>query len=142
MADNTVLNPGAGGDVIATDDIGGVKHELVKVEYGVDGTATQVSETNPLPVKEYSGSSAVTSVADSASSVTILAANTSRRGATIYNDSTEILYLKLGATATTTDFTVKMVSDAYYEVPFGYVGIIDGIWAANAGGSARVTELT
>jgi hypothetical protein len=50
MADNTVLNLGAGGDTIATDDIGGVKHELVKIEFGDDGFATQVSATNPLPV--------------------------------------------------------------------------------------------
>jgi hypothetical protein len=50
MADNTVLNLGAGGDVIATDDIGGIKHELVKVEFGVDGVATQVSAGDPLPV--------------------------------------------------------------------------------------------
>src|SRR5450631_2970345 len=52
--DNTVLNIGAGGDIIATDDIGGVKHELVKVEFGSNGTATQVDATNPLPVTDAS----------------------------------------------------------------------------------------
>lgn len=50
--DNTTLNPGAGGDVIATDDIGGVKHELVKVEYGAADSATMVDETHGLPVRE------------------------------------------------------------------------------------------
>lgn len=35
MADNTVLNAGAGGDTIATDDIVGVKYQRVKL---VDGT--------------------------------------------------------------------------------------------------------
>lgn len=50
MADNTTLNAGTGGDVIATDDIGGVKHQQVKVEWGVDGTATPVSAANPMPV--------------------------------------------------------------------------------------------
>lgn len=50
MADNTVLNQGAGGDIIATDDIGGVKHQRVKVQYGDNGSATDVSEANPLPV--------------------------------------------------------------------------------------------
>jgi hypothetical protein len=34
-----------------------------------------------------------------------------------------------------------MVADAYYEVPFGYTGRIDGIWAS-ANGNARVTEMT
>jgi hypothetical protein len=49
MADNTTLNTGSGGDVIATDDIGGVKHQRVKVEYGADGSATDVSNSTPLP---------------------------------------------------------------------------------------------
>lgn len=34
MADNTELNLGSGGDVIATDDIGGVKYQIVKMTYG------------------------------------------------------------------------------------------------------------
>jgi hypothetical protein len=50
MADNTTLNAGTGGDVVATDDIGGVKHQRVKVEFGADGSASDVSPTNPLPV--------------------------------------------------------------------------------------------
>lgn len=50
MADNTRLNPGVGGDLIASDDIGGTKHQRVKIQYGDDGSATDVSATNPLPV--------------------------------------------------------------------------------------------
>lgn len=52
MADNTTLNPGAAGDTIATDDISGVKHQMVKVEFGVLDTATLVSTANPLPVDQ------------------------------------------------------------------------------------------
>lgn len=84
---------------------------------------------------------ALTNVSASATSVTVLASNAARRGATIYNDSTEILYLKFGATASATSFTIKMQPDTYYEVPFVYTGVIDGIWNS-ASGSARVTELT
>lgn len=158
MADNTVLNLGAGGDTIATDDIGGVKHELVKVEYGADGVATMVDAANPFPVTDAaaavslasidlktggaSSGSAVTSVADSATNVTLLASNAARLGATVYNDSTEILYLKLGATASLTSFTSRLIPNAYYEIPFRYKGIIDGIWANNSTGNARITELT
>lgn len=50
MADNTRLNPGASGDLIATDDVGGVKFQRVKVNYGDDGAATDVSLASPLPV--------------------------------------------------------------------------------------------
>lgn len=85
--------------------------------------------------------SASTSVAASASNVTLLAANASRRGATIYNDSTVALHLKLGATASTSSFTIKLAADGYYEVPAFYAGIIDGIWAS-ATGNARVTEIS
>jgi hypothetical protein len=52
MADNTILNVGSGGDVIATDDINGVKHQLVKVQYGGENEAVQVSDANPLPTTD------------------------------------------------------------------------------------------
>lgn len=52
MADNVVLNAGAGGDTVAADDIGGVKHQLVKLEYGAPDSATPVSPANPLPVAQ------------------------------------------------------------------------------------------
>lgn len=99
--------------------------------------------TTPWLVKEgRSATATTTSVADTAVSTTLLASNANRLGATIYNDSTVALYLKLGATASLTSFTVKMAADGYYEVPFGYTGIIDGIWASDASGSARIVELT
>lgn len=50
MADDIVLDPGAGGATLATDEIGGIHHQRVKAEYGLDGVATDVSHTNPFPV--------------------------------------------------------------------------------------------
>lgn len=84
-----------------------------------------------------------TSVPSNAASVTILAANSKRRGASIQNTSTAILYLLLGGgTATaTTAHSVQMASNTYYEIPFGFTGAITGIWAA-ANGQANVTEFT
>ena len=41
MADNTTLNVGASGDVIATDDVGGVKYQRNKRALGRDGTASE-----------------------------------------------------------------------------------------------------
>lgn len=84
----------------------------------------------------------VTSVADTATSTTLLNLNTSRLGASFFNDSTEILYLKCGSTASATSFTCKVGVGQYYELPFKYSGIVDGIWANNAAGSVRVTEYT
>lgn len=54
MADNTILNPGSGGDVIAADEvtIGGtpVKVQRVKIGYGGDGNWFETSSIDPLPV--------------------------------------------------------------------------------------------
>ena len=216
MPDNTILNTGAGGDTIASDDIGGVKFQRVKIVEGADGINDgDVSASNPLPV-EIIGTPTVTAnagtgtlavsgpltdaqlratavpisgtvtasgpltdtqlratavpisgtvtanagtgtlatnvaaataatlanVASSASNGTLLASNTSRRGAMVHNDSTQVLYLKYGATASTTSYTVKVPADGYFEFPAPtYTGIVDGIWAA-ANGNARLTEIT
>lgn len=50
MADNTELDPGSGGDIIATDDISGVKYQRVKVTWGTDGVAGDVTSAYALPV--------------------------------------------------------------------------------------------
>jgi hypothetical protein len=105
--------------------------------------AVQVTSAPTTTTKEVrSATPTQSSVGDSATNVTVLASNANRLGATIFNDSTAILRLKLGATASATSFTIAMAAQSYYEVPFGYTGIIDGIWASDAGGNARVTELT
>lgn len=49
MAENVNITPGTG-DVVAADDIAGVKHQRVKISQGVDGSATDVSSTDPLNV--------------------------------------------------------------------------------------------
>lgn len=89
----------------------------------------------------------ITSVNDAASSTTILAANTSRKGATVYNDSTVVLYLALSdTTASATVHTVQIAAGGYYELPATeggvYTGKIVGIWASDASGAARITEFT
>jgi len=61
MANNTILNARqSAGDTIATDEIidgagQSVKHQRVKVQYGDEGSATDVSKANPLPIKAGSG---------------------------------------------------------------------------------------
>lgn len=125
-------------------------HVIIDGMLGVN--RAQVTSANALkvdgsaviqPVKTVRSSSAVqTSVASSGSSVTILASNGSRLGATVYNDSTQILYLLLGTgPASTSVYTLQIGAGGYYEVPFNFTGQLTGIWAS-ANGNARVTELT
>ena len=71
----------------------------------------------------------------------ILAANANRLGATLYNESGAICFVKLGTTATLTSYSVQMAIGGYYEVPFGYTGGIDGITTAITA-ILRITELT
>lgn len=49
MADNIGYTPGSGA-TIAADEIAGVLHQRIKIGIGGDGTATDVSEANPMPV--------------------------------------------------------------------------------------------
>ena len=108
----------------------------------ISGTVTAIPQT--------SGTGTVTRQAVSVTNVTLKAANANRRGLTIYNNApggTANLFVKLGATAVITagseSYTVKIAPAGYYEVPFGYTGIVDGIWdAADANGEALITELT
>lgn len=228
MADNVILNENSTvGATIATDEISGVQHQFVKIEFGVDGVATPVSATDPLPVlasidttglaleskqqidaltdtqlratpvpvsgtffqatqpvsgtvsvdalpaglavaanqqtdaltnaelratpvpisgtvtatssKPSTGGQSSPSVTNS--STVILASNANRLGATIYNEGAAVCYMKLGATASLTSYSLQIASGGYYEVPFGYTGAIDGITSSGTA-QLRVSELT
>lgn len=49
MADNLGYTPGSGATV-ATDDVGGVHYQKMKLAFGANDSATDVSATNPFPV--------------------------------------------------------------------------------------------
>lgn len=54
MADNVPITPGSGMQ-IAADEVGGVFYQRVKVAIGEDGTANDVSSSNPLPTQVIQG---------------------------------------------------------------------------------------
>ena len=86
-----------------------------------------------------------TSVAAAVADTVLAAANLNRGIVTVHNDSSSVLYLKLGTGASPTSFTVRMAPQGYYELPLGsgdrvYTGSINGYWSS-ASGSARVTEV-
>ncbi len=111
---------------------------------GADGRAQYpwLDQKGRQIVAFQAGANANTSVAGNAGSVTLLAANTARKGATLFNDSTVTCYVLFASSgASTTAYNVQMPANSYYEVPFGYSGAIVGIWAS-ATGSMRVNEVT
>lgn len=83
---------------------------------------------------------AVTSVATATS---LLAANSVRKGVTISNDSTAILYVGFGTDVSSSKYWVAIAAKGTVALtatlPLGYLGPIYGVWAS-ANGSAMVTE--
>ena len=95
-----------------------------------------------VAIKNYS-TSAVTSVVSAAVSTSILASNANRRIAIMVNDTDKSVYVKLGATASTTSFSYKLSPGQILELPIPiYTGAIDAIWETSPTGSMRVTEIT
>lgn len=91
-----------------------------------------------------SATSALSNVSGSASSVTVLASNANRLGFVLYNDSTSAVNVKLGAVASATSFTKRMLPNEQWDtndLGVNYNGKIDAIWDS-ATGTMRVTELT
>lgn len=129
---------------------------LVAVKTGANAatlTTGQATMANSVPVALASDQGALTTqpatatwtlaaVAASATSVTIAAANASRKGLTVFNNSTGILYLRKGggaADATTGNF-VGIVPQGYWEMPAPLsTAAVTGIWSI-ASGSANVDE--
>jgi len=74
MADNltALANTGAGTDVLATDEIGGVHYPRTKISIGADGSATDLSSTNPMPVSDAGGSLTVDGTVAVSGSVTVV----------------------------------------------------------------------
>ena len=157
MADNVVVTAGSYSATVASDDVGGVQYQRIKLAlgaadaYDMDLDSGQQTKANSMPVTIASDqgavsvadlgatSATVSSVGASATSVTVLASNSARRGTTIYNNSVETLYLKFGTTASVSDFTVILYPQQSYNLPSTFAGRLDGIWTA-ASGAALVTE--
>ena len=106
-------------------------------------------EVSDVPISRAGGSITVntptsatvtaSTVAASTTSVQLLAANANRKSASILNNGTGILYVELGATASTSAFTIALNNGDLYELPIAYTGNIAGIWSAT-GGNALVRE--
>lgn len=142
---NAVSLAQVGATTVATGN-GTVSAGVQRVAIASDNTAFSVNavQSGSWTVKETRpGTATLTNVNDSASSQSLLASNSSRLGASFFNDSTSTLYLKLGTTASTTSYTVQVPPSGYYELPFpAYTGAIDGIWSSDSTGAVRITELT
>jgi hypothetical protein len=141
LFDNVAITAGSG-TAIATDTIGGAEYQRMKPAWGVDGTAVDTSDTNPLPTVSGRGATAtLANITGSATVLTLQASNAGRRAWCVHNDSEARLLVKLGSGASATSFTRRLEGYEFWALPFLYTGIITGIWES-ASGFARVTEIT
>lgn len=97
-------------------------------------------ETDSVTVCQPEVTATFSSVAASLTNVTLLAANPNRKRAILFMDGTSTAFVKFGAVASTTSFSIKIPTQTYYELTFGYVGVIDAIWSGTINGSVRITE--
>lgn len=153
VADGADTATGAVADAAATaGGTGTVSAKLRRISTQLPSAVGQTTKSASMPVALASDDALLSlvgaptagtqsNVASSASDVTILASNSSRKGFYVFNDSTQVLYLLLSnATSSATVFTQKMAAgDSFSAAPGTYTGIVKGIWAS-ANGSARVTE--
>lgn len=116
-----------------------VAGSVVAFVSGLQGAS--VSGTVNIGNLPTTGTASVYGVLSSVTSVSILSANTARKGATIYNNAGTTVFVELGTPVSTSVFTLKMVDQSYYEVPYGWTGVVAGISTSNAG-VITVSELT
>jgi len=119
---------------------------LPSVSGRVEVTALPTVSVAALPsisgqVSKFRGSTSVaTCISGATTSLTLKASNTSRIKAVIVNNSTNNLYVKEGAAASSTNYTY-LLGDGDAVIIDDYVGQIDGIWNG-VNGSAQVSETT
>lgn len=96
---------------------------------------------DPIPIGVPARTPTTTSVASSATSVTVLAANADRKGFSISNISTAKLYLSFASPATLVNCFIEVPSGAFLLLDQQMIvgSAIYGIWAS-ANGTAQVTE--
>ena len=128
-------------------DLSAVVQAIQTQQSQIDFISNQLTTllTMPLfqsnPAVQPPKNSVSATIASSTTSVSLLAANDNRKGATIYNRSTATLFIDFDSAATILDCAVAIPPMGYYEVPFGMLTAISGIWDA-VNGSAYVRELT
>jgi len=122
--------------------------EPVSTDFGM--IVRLVTPTTAIPVTgtiiitdPTSNTSAITYPAATGANQTLLAANANRKGLVIVNDSGNVLYVKLGVTASASSYTYRLAPNSNLDLPNSLIwtGQVDAFMSA-ASGNIAVTELT
>lgn len=126
MADNITR---ADGKTVATDEIGGVHFQRAKLAFGVDGTSTDVSAANPVPINDrtptFSAPLNQTAVSVTLVSTFLMGANANRRLFELVNtSSTSSVWVAFGATAVANTGIFLLPGATYYQAYSGAANAI------------------
>lgn len=80
--------------------------------------------------------------ADITGAVQIVAANASRKGLSLWNASTGNILIEYGAAPTASAYAFKLNPNSYFELPYDYKGVIQGLWDATGGNGLYVREFS
>lgn len=145
IADTSVsITPGTGAQVDARSQPGGDLRQVVTIG---DGDTSPIAAVDAVGFTVRPGKTATattTRVAAAITSTQLLAANANRLNASIFNDSTDTLYVKYGTAASATSKKFALKAGEYWEMPTGgtiHTGIIHGLWSGT-NGAADVNEET
>jgi hypothetical protein len=137
MADNVAITAGSGTS-IATDDVGGVQYQRVKVAWGADGSASDASNATPLPVVtpgEYEtvaasqtaqALGATGAAGDYIAGILVVPATTSPGNVLLLDNATSITVFAGGASSVS-----NLVP---FYIPLGMISV-SGAWKITTGAS-------
>jgi hypothetical protein len=114
------------------------RQNIVIADPTIAANVATVSPNGNLNVAPNSTTGTHTNPTITSSSSTIVATSTSTVGVAIYNSSTVIVFLGIGFTPTSSSYTIPIEPNVYFEVPYGFSGIINAI-TAGASGAIQVT---
>ena len=103
MADNVTINASSGTANVASDDVGGVQYQNVKIDVGGNGLSVPLSSSNPLPVSVTSANTTVTdgrTVVTTAGTRVALASSTACKEVIITAETDNTGIVVVGAAAT------------------------------------------
>lgn len=108
-------------------------------EANVQGNRTIFTGTAMVTAEKMGTTGTLTNTTVAITSTTLAALSTSRRGMIVHNDSTEVLFLKYGSTASATSYTFRIAPGDHFIMPMPlYSGTVSGI-AGVANGTWRIT---
>lgn len=125
---------------VAADEIGGVVYQRVKATFGADGTATDVSAADPLPVEQTSKATAlnpgsVITVATT-TDTEVMAANPTRVQGTLIPEAD--CRMSIGGAASAS--SGKLLAYTPFNLPAGYKGPVN-IWVATGTVDVNVWDI-